>query len=82
MSDKSTVAIGFVGATLDRVGKGANRWSHWRPSVGLCQQQDVLIHRLELIHGVDARDISLAGRIADDIRQVSPRPRCACTPWS
>ncbi|QIH08969.1 MULTISPECIES: RNA repair transcriptional activator RtcR [unclassified Pseudomonas] len=72
MSDKSTVAIGFVGATLDRVGKGANRWSHWRPSVGLCQQQDVLIHRLELIHGVDARDISLAGRIADDIRQVSP----------
>lgn len=72
MSSKPTVAIGFVGATLDRVGKGANRWSHWRPSVGLCQQQDVLIHRLELIHGVDARDISLAGRIADDIRQVSP----------
>ncbi|ROL68959.1 transcriptional regulator [Pseudomonas chlororaphis] len=72
MSSKPTVAIGFIGSTLDRVGKGANRWGHWRPSVGLCQQEDVLIHRLELIHGVDARDVSLAGRVADDIRQVSP----------
>ncbi|MGN7742563.1 RNA repair transcriptional activator RtcR [Pseudomonas sp. 22526] len=72
MSDKPKVAIGFVGSTLDRVGKGANRWSHWRPSVGLCQQQDVLIHRLELIHGIDARDVSLAERVANDIRQVSP----------
>lgn len=73
MSGKPTVAIGFVGSTLDRVGKGANRWSHWRPSVGLCQQQDVLINRLELIHGVDARDVSLAERVANDIRQVSPQ---------
>ncbi|WP_025804033.1 RNA repair transcriptional activator RtcR [Pseudomonas chlororaphis] len=73
MSGKPTVAIGFVGSTLDRVGKGANRWSHWRPSVGLCQQQDVLIHRLELIHGLDARDVSLAERVANDIRQVSPQ---------
>ncbi|WDG54020.1 RNA repair transcriptional activator RtcR [Pseudomonas chlororaphis] len=73
MLGKPTVAIGFVGSTLDRVGKGANRWNHWRPSVGLCQQQDVLIHRLELIHGVDARDVSLAERVANDIRQISPQ---------
>jgi transcriptional regulatory protein RtcR len=33
MSNKHTVAIGFIGATLDRVGKGANRWSHWRPAL-------------------------------------------------
>jgi len=71
MSNKPTVAIGFVGSTLDRVGKGANRWSHWRPTVGLCQQQDVLINRLELIHGLDARDVSLAERVANDVRQVS-----------
>lgn len=69
---RKTVAIGFLGATLDRVGKGASRWSNWRPSVGLCQQQGLLIDRLELIHGTDARDIGLAERIADDIRQVSP----------
>jgi len=72
MSSRRTVAIGFIGATLDRVGKGANRWNHWRPSVSLCQQEDVLIHRLELIHGIDARDVSLAQRVADDIRQISP----------
>src|SRR5476651_1632591 len=72
MTRKRTVAIGFIGSTLDRVGKGGNRWNHWRPSVGLCQQQEVLIDRLELIHGVDARDISLAQRVRDDIQQVSP----------
>ena len=58
MARKPTVAIGFIGATLDRVGKGANRWNKWRPSIGLCQQPDLLIDRLELIHGTDARDIS------------------------
>jgi transcriptional regulatory protein RtcR len=70
MFARKTVAIGFVGATLDRVGKGANRWSKWRPSVGLCQQQDLLIDRLELIHS--PRDAGLAGRIRDDIAAVSP----------
>ncbi|WP_426206321.1 RNA repair transcriptional activator RtcR [Pseudomonas sp. TWP3-1] len=73
MSSKRTVAIGFIGATLDRVGKGANRWNHWRPTVGLCQQPDVAIDRLELIHGLDARDVSLAERVSEDIRQVSPQ---------
>jgi transcriptional regulatory protein RtcR len=82
MSAKRSVAIGFIGATLDRVGKGANRWSHWRPSVGLCQQPDVLIHRLELIHGVDARDVSLAQRVREDIRQVSPDTEVRLHPMS
>lgn len=87
MSAKHTVAIGFVGATLDRVGKGAARWSHWRPSISLCQQPDVLIHRLELIHGVDVRDVSLAQRVTEDIRQVSPEtevrlhPMALKNPW-
>ncbi|RMS55109.1 hypothetical protein ALP65_01284 [Pseudomonas aeruginosa] len=57
---KRTVAIGFIGATLDRLGKGAARWQKWRPSIGLCQQPDLLIDRLELIHGNDARDLGLA----------------------
>lgn len=72
MKHKRTVAIGFIGSKLDRVGKGANRWNHWRPSVGLCQQADVLIDRLELIHDVDARDVSLAERVRADILQISP----------
>jgi len=72
MIRKRTVAIGFIGTTLDRVGKGANRWNKWRPSIGLCQQPDLLIDRLELIHGSDARDIGLAERIRADIEQISP----------
>ncbi|MGY4641556.1 RNA repair transcriptional activator RtcR [Pseudomonas sp. TE24901] len=72
MKHKRTVAIGFIGSKLDRVGKGANRWNHWRPSVGLCQQDDLQIDRLELIHDIDARDVSIAERIRADIGQVSP----------
>lgn len=72
MKRKRTVAIGFIGSKLDRVGKGANRWNHWRPSVGLCQQDDLQIDRLELIHDIDARDVSIAERIRADIGQVSP----------
>ncbi|MCQ3000296.1 RNA repair transcriptional activator RtcR [Pseudomonas syringae] len=77
-----TVAIGFIGSKLDRVGKGANRWNHWRPSVGLCQQEDMQIHRLELIHGVTARDVSLAQRVAEDIRQISPQTEVRLHPMT
>lgn len=80
MACKPTVAIGFIGATLDRVGKGANRWNKWRPSIGLCQQPDLLIDRLELIHGTDARDISLAERIRADIQQISPETEVRLQP--
>ncbi|NVZ99520.1 RNA repair transcriptional activator RtcR [Pseudomonas gingeri] len=87
MLAKRCVTIGFIGSNLDRVGKGANRWSHWRPSVGLCQQPDLLVHRLELIHGTDARDVSLAERVRADIHQVSPEtevrlhPMTLRNPW-
>ncbi|WP_012017851.1 RNA repair transcriptional activator RtcR [Ectopseudomonas hydrolytica] len=80
MRAKKTVAIGFIGATLDRVGKGANRWKKWRPSIGLCQQADLLIDRLELIHGTDARDIGLAERIRADIEQISPETEVRLQP--
>ncbi len=87
MKHKRTVAIGFIGSKLDRVGKGANRWNHWRPSVGLCQQDNLLIDRLELIHDIDARDISLAERVRADIQQTSPHtevclhPMPLSNPW-
>lgn len=87
MKHKRTVAIGFIGSKLDRVGKGSNRWNHWRPSVGLCQQEDVQIDRLELIHDVDARDTSLAERVRADIQQISPHtevrlhPMPLVNPW-
>lgn len=69
---KKTVAIGFLGNVLDRIGKGAERWTKWRPSIGLCQQDDLIIDRLELLHGENQRDVDLAARIKADIYSVSP----------
>ena len=67
---KKTVAFGFLGTTLDYAGKGSQRWEKWRPTVALCQQPDLVIARLELLH--DARNRSLGERIRNDIGQVSP----------
>lgn len=67
---KHTVAIGFLGTVLDYGGRGAQRWSKWRPSVGLCLQEDLVIDRLELLH--DARSRRLFERVRDDIASVSP----------
>jgi transcriptional regulatory protein RtcR len=66
------VAIGLLGTMLDR-GEGAGRWSRWRPSVSLCQHEDLLIHRLELL--IENRNRKLAELVADDIRSVSPETK-------
>jgi transcriptional regulatory protein RtcR len=67
---KNTVVIGFLGTQLDYAGKGSARWEKWRPTVGLCQQEDLLVQRLELIH--EARSRGLAERVKLDIASVSP----------
>ncbi len=66
---KPTIVFGFLGTSLDRA-QGKERWSKWRPTVGMCQQEDLLIARLELL--VDPRFRELATTIAADVRQVSP----------
>ncbi|MEQ1671595.1 MAG: RNA repair transcriptional activator RtcR family protein, partial [Hyphomicrobium sp.] len=66
---KPRVVIGFLGSTLDQ-GKNAERWQRWRPTVALCQHEDLVINRLDLIHS--AQHASLASRVAQDIAQVSP----------
>lgn len=67
---KKQVVIGFLGTVLDFAGKGRERWEKWRPTVGLCQQEDLLVERLELLH--DARNTRLAQQIEQDIGAVSP----------
>lgn len=67
---KKTVVIGFLGTQLDYAGKGSARWDKWRPTVALCQQEDLVVHRLELIH--DARSRGLAERVGNDIGRISP----------
>jgi transcriptional regulatory protein RtcR len=80
-----TVAIGLLGVTLDAAGKGASRWEKWRPTVSLCQQDDLVIHRLELLH--PTRAAGLAAGVARDIASVSPetevvlRPLDVGDPW-
>jgi transcriptional regulatory protein RtcR len=66
---RKNVVVGFLGTTLD-AGKGAARWDRWRPTVSLFQQDDLLIHRLELLHSRAQQ--SLADVIAEDIRRLSP----------
>lgn len=68
-STKPIIAFGFLGSTLDRA-QGAERWSKWRPTVAMCQQEDLLISRLELL--VEPKFADLAKSVVKDIAQVSP----------
>ncbi|HMZ00020.1 MAG TPA: RNA repair transcriptional activator RtcR [Burkholderiaceae bacterium] len=64
-----TVVIGFLGTQLD-TGRSPARWSKWRPSVALFQHEDLVIHRLELLH--TAPFAELARQVVADIAAVSP----------
>jgi transcriptional regulatory protein RtcR len=66
---KKTVVIGLLGPTLD-IGKRSKRWERWRPSVALCQHEDLLVSRFELLY--QKRFKSLQNRIAKDIKHISP----------
>ncbi len=67
---KRTVVLSFLGTTLDMGGKSSTRWERWRPNVGLCMHEDLMVHRLELFH--DRRSAGLAETVRVDIAQVSP----------
>ncbi len=69
MARRKQVAIGLLGTVLD-AGKGGNRWEAWRPTVALCQHEDLLIDRFDLLG--QAKFLSLAKTVAADIRSVSP----------
>jgi transcriptional regulatory protein RtcR len=66
---KKVVVIGMLGATLD-AGKGTERWGRWRPTVALCQHQDLVVDRFELLY--QRRFQTLAERVMGDIRHISP----------
>src|SRR6202789_3947522 len=69
MPAKKLVILGLLGTQLDR-GAGPRRWEGWRPTVSLCQQEDLLVSRLELLH--DRKSSSMAEGVARDIAGVSP----------
>ncbi len=69
MPAKKLIVIGLLGTQLDQ-GREAGRWDSWRPTVSMCQHQELLVDRLELLH--DRHSLSLAGTVTEDIGRVSP----------
>ncbi|MGC4095132.1 MAG: RNA repair transcriptional activator RtcR [Polyangiaceae bacterium] len=72
MARRKLVVIGILGTTLD-AGKGNARWDRWRPSVALTQHEDLLVDRLELLHGGKATE--LLAQVTADIAHVSPETK-------
>jgi transcriptional regulatory protein RtcR len=75
---KRRVVIGVLGTVMDKRGKRANRFRKWRPTVGLCQQPDFPVDRLELIH--QPHDRGMAQQIAEDIALLSPHTEVRACP--
>ena len=65
-----TIAISLLGTILDQRGRGKKRWEKWRPTISLCQQEDLLIDRMELVFQPSYQ--KLADAVTEDIKQVSP----------
>ena len=63
------VVFGFLGSQLD-AGFGAARWEKWRPTVAICQHEDLVIDRLELLYARPHQ--KLADQVKADIASISP----------
>ncbi len=72
LNDMSVTVIGTLGSILDQ-GKKAERWKAWRPSVAICRQPDMIVHRFDLLHGTKEKD--LAQVVREDIQTVSPETK-------
>lgn len=71
---KPVVVFGLLGTTLDTGGK--KRWQRWRPTVDLCRHEDLVVDRLELLHG--SRWTALAEQVTEDIASISPTTKVRC----
>jgi len=65
-----TVAISLLGTVLDQRGRGKKRWEKWRPTLSLCQHDELLIDRMELLFQPQYQ--SFADLVTEDIQRVSP----------
>ncbi|MFK7888554.1 MAG: RNA repair transcriptional activator RtcR [Gammaproteobacteria bacterium] len=70
-----TVVISLLGTNLDRRGGGKRRFETWRPNVALCQHEDLVVDRLELLF--DGQFAGLARQVQDDVETSSPETRVA-----
>ncbi len=81
---KDIVVIGMLGPNLDG-GEGPERWDRWRPTVAVCQQEDLIVKRFELLY--PKRYEKAAQTVIGDIGSVSPETTARSThlefndPW-
>ncbi|MCH6255033.1 RNA repair transcriptional activator RtcR [Puniceicoccaceae bacterium K14] len=66
---KRLVSIGILGTQLDGP-ESRKRWEKWRPSVSICQQDDLVVDRFELLY--EGKFSRLAKTVLKDIETVSP----------
>ena len=64
---KKTCVIGFLGTVLD-AGGNLKRWQRWRPSVNICQHEDLQIDRFDLI--VEPRYGNIGRTVQQDIESL------------
>ena len=67
---KKTTVVSILGTNLDRRGKNVKRWDKWRPNIALCQQEDMIVDTLVLLHEEGFK--RLAEQVKQDIAIVSP----------
>ncbi len=67
---KKNVVLGMLGTSLDQGGQKQNRWERWRPTVAVCQHEDFLVDRFELL--VPPKASRLAEQVRADIASISP----------
>lgn len=68
-SPRGFTVISFLGAQLDRPGRG-DRWDSWRPNVSMCMHEDLLIERLVLM--TETKFGKLYNQVEQDIATASP----------
>ncbi|MFW2368228.1 MAG: RNA repair transcriptional activator RtcR [Desulforhopalus sp.] len=70
---KKTIVIGLLGSTLDNAGFGGKRWERWRPTVSLCQHEELLIDRFDLLFQNEFE--KLMDLTSKDVSTVSPETK-------
>ncbi len=70
---RPVTVFGFLGTQVDQ-GFREDRWERWRPTVALCQHEDLLVEHLVLF-SERVRDRKLCAQVTDDIALVSPETR-------
>ena len=72
MAAKTITAISVLGSVLD-AGTGDARWNRWRPTVGLCSHEDLLVDSLILVYSKKHK--KLLDIVVADINLVSPETK-------